>query len=153
LIIPTIGSCFWFSVFGTSAFEIIHNLPNYQGEFDNVFSSIFVFLDYFPLTGITAFITILLLVGFLVTSVDSAVFVLSMFTDRGNRDPKRSHKAIWAVTMLLMTEAFLLIGTYTQADNVLDAMQKLLIISSLPFAFLTVWIGIRLIQDYLKQSR
>lgn len=152
LIIPTIGSCFWFSVFGTTAFEVIHTMTAYQGEFDDVFSSIFIFLDYYPLTGLTAFVTILLLVGFLVTSVDSAIFVLSMFTDHGHPDPKRSHKAIWAVTMLLMTEAFLLIGAYTQADNVLDAMQKLLIISSLPFALLTVWIGIRLIRNYLKQS-
>lgn len=152
LIIPTIGTCFWFTVFGTSSFDVIDTMSHYNNEFGNVFSSIFVFLGHFPFTGITALITILLLVGFLVTSVDSAIFVLSMFTDHGKQEPKKSHRAIWAIIMLLMTEAFLIIGAFTKAENILDAMQKLLIITSLPFAFLTLIIAFRLVRDYVKRS-
>lgn len=152
ILIPSIGSFFWFSVFGTAAFEIIHQKTIYQGEFDNVFTSIFVFLSHYPFQSLTAGITILLLVGYLVTSADSAIFVLSMFTDKGKKEPKKSHRLLWAITMLLMTEAFLIIGNYTQADNILDAMQKLLIISSLPFAFLTIIIGTKLIWDVLRKT-
>src|SRR5699024_8866501 len=122
-------------------------------EFDSVFSSIFIFLGHYPLTGITAMVTILLLVGFLVTSADSAIFVLSMFTDKGKREPKKAHRLVWAIAMFLMTEAILVLGAYTQADNLLTAMQKLLIITSLPFAFLTVLIGFRLVRHYLQSHR
>lgn len=149
LIIPSLGSFFWFSVFGTSSFEIIEAMAAYQGEFDDVFTSIFVFLSHHPLESISSLITILLLVGFLVTSADSAIYVLSMFTDKGNQQPKKAHRLVWAIVMLVMTEAFLIIGTFTKAANVLDAMQKLLIITSLPFAFLTILIAYRLVRDYI----
>ncbi len=152
ILIPSIGSFFWFSVFGTAAFEIIHQQVSYQGDFDNVFTSMFVFLSHYPLQSLTAAITILLLVGYLVTSADSAIFVLSMFTDQGKKEPKKSHRLLWAITMLLMTEAFLIIGKYTQADNILDAMQKLLIVSSLPFAFLTLLIAGKLIWDICRKT-
>lgn len=150
LIVPSIGSFFWFSVFGTASFDIIHDMSAYNNEFGNVFSSIFVFLNHYPLAGITSVVTILLLVGFLVTSVDSAIFVLSMFTDKGRQQPKKSHRLIWAILMFLLTEAILILGSFTEAANVLTAMQKLLIITSLPFAFLTVLIGFRLVRDSLK---
>lgn len=148
LIIPSLGTFFWFSVFGTASFEQIAAMTTYQNEFGNVFTSIFVFLQAYPLATFTSFITILLLVGFLVTSVDSAIFVLSMFTDHGKQNPRKSHRAIWAILMFLFTEAILILGSVSPETNVLTAMQKLLIITSLPFAFLTVLIGIRLVKDY-----
>lgn len=153
IIIPSVGSFFWFTAFGTSAFAIIHDMEGYNAEFDNVFTSIFIFFSNHPFQLFTAAITILLLVGFLVTSADSAIFVLSMFTDKGKQNPKKSHRVVWAVVMLLMTESFLILGTYTQATDVLDAMQKLLIITSLPFALLTVLIAYRLVRDYINISR
>jgi len=48
LLIPSLGTFFWFSVFGNSAFVIIENWGSYQNEFGNVFSSIFVFFENYP---------------------------------------------------------------------------------------------------------
>jgi glycine betaine transporter len=125
----------------------------YQGEFDNVFTSIFVFLEAYPLSFITSLITIILLIGFLVTSVDSAIYVLSMFTDKGKQSPKKSHRLIWAVLIFLFTEAILLLGSFSEEINVLTAMQKLLIITSLPFAFLCVIIGAKLVRDIINHQK
>ncbi|MGI9553033.1 MAG: BCCT family transporter, partial [Aurantibacter sp.] len=83
LVIPSLGTFFWFSVFGTSAFQIIEKWGSYNNEFGSVFSSIFIFFENYPLATFLNFTTIVLLIGFLVTSLDSAVFVLSMFTDKG----------------------------------------------------------------------
>lgn len=153
IIIPSVGSFFWFTVFGSSAFELIGQMPNYAGEFDNVFSSIFVFLSHYPLYSVTAMVTILLLVGFLVTSADSAIYVLSMFSDHGKEQPKKSHRLIWAILMLLLTEAILILSLYSSATNVLSAVEKLLIITSLPFAFLTVIIAIQWVIDYWQNRK
>lgn len=50
LILPSLGTFFWFSVFGASAFQVIESWGgSYSGEFSNVFSSLFVFLENYPM--------------------------------------------------------------------------------------------------------
>lgn len=142
LLIPSIGSFFWFSVFGVSAFDIIKSWDTYNNEFGNVFTSMFIFFESFPLPILTSFLVILLLVSFLITSVDSAIFVLSMFTDHGNREPQKKYRLAWAVLILIFCEAIIVLGQVKPDSNVLTAMQKLLIITSLPIAFFSVLIVI-----------
>jgi len=134
LIIPALGTFFWFSVFGESAFQLIEDWNSYQGEFNNVFSSIFVFFENFPFSGVLNSITIFLLISFLVTSVDSAVFVLSMFTDNGRTEPSKKHRLIWSVSITIFAVSMILLGHARPEISVLTALQKLLIITSLPFA-------------------
>lgn len=136
LILPSLGTFVWFAFFADSAFVFIDSLTSYQNEFGNVFTSIFIFLSNYPLSSATNFVVLLLLVSFLVTSVDSAVFVLSMFTDDGNAEPKRSHRLIWSISMVIFAIAILLLGQAKPDIDVLTALQKLLIITSLPFALL-----------------
>ena len=142
LIIPSMGTFLWFSVFGGSAFELIEQWGSYKGEFDNVFTSIFVFLHYLPAADLLKGLTVLLLIGFLVTSVDSAVLVLSMFTDKGKLVPRKSHRLLWAVLILISSCALLILGNVRQDIDILVAAQKVLIITSLPFAAFLVVMGI-----------
>ncbi|MDT0675691.1 BCCT family transporter [Autumnicola musiva] len=137
LLIPSLGSFFWFSVFGTSAFQIVDGLETYNGEFGNVFTSMFVFFANLPFSQLTNIAVILLLISFLVTSVDSAIFVLSMFSDKGKEEPKKKFRLIWAILILFFSEAIIVLGNIKPESDVLSAMQKFLIISSLPFALFT----------------
>ncbi|MBU2947497.1 BCCT family transporter [Zobellia uliginosa] len=141
LIIPSLGTFFWFSVFGTSAFELIESWGSYNNEFGNVFSSIFVFFGNYPIATLLNFTTIFLLIGFLVTSVDSAVFVLSMFTDHGKKEPSKKHRLIWSVFILMATMSLILLGNAKPDVDVLTAVQKLLIVTSLPFALFMVYMA------------
>lgn len=141
LLLPSLGTFFWFSVFGTSAFEIIESWGSYNNEFANVFTSIFIFFESYPLSAVLNGVTILLLISFLVTSVDSAVFVLSMFTDNGNPQPQKRHRLWWSVIVLFATLALILLGNAKPDIDVLVAVQKLLIITSLPFAFFMVFMA------------
>lgn len=151
LLIPSLSSFFWFTVFGSEAFSFIDSRGSYSGEFSDVFSSIFVFLSEYPLGGVTVVITVLLLLGFLITSADSAIFVLSMFTDRGKENPRKNYRLIWAAILLLFTIAVLLVGNSNAGENVLTAMQKLLIVTSLPFAFFAIIIAIQLLLTLRKK--
>ena len=138
MIIPSLGTFIWFSVFGTSAFQLIETWGQYNGEMDSVFTSIFVFFQFHAASEWLNVVTMLLLVSFLVTSVDSAVLVLSMFTDQGKRVPRRSHRLLWSAIVLLATLALLLLGHAKEDIDVLVAIQKLLIITSLPFSIFMV---------------
>ncbi|TRO65654.1 BCCT family transporter [Christiangramia sabulilitoris] len=138
LLIPSLGSFFWFSVFGTSAFELIEKWKVYNNEFSNVFTSMFIFFENYPLPIVTSFIVIVLLISFLVTSVDSAIFVLSMFTDHGRKEPRKRFRLAWAILILIFCEAIIVLGHVKPNSNVLTAMQKFLIISSLPFAIFSL---------------
>ncbi|WP_418638715.1 BCCT family transporter [Winogradskyella sp.] len=138
LIIPCLGTFFWFSVFGTAAFNLIDEWGVYNNEFGNVFSSIFTFFEHYPYATFLNITSVLLLISFLITSVDSAVFVLSMFTDNGANNPSKTHRVIWSIFILLATIALVLLGNVKANINVLEAVQRLLIITSLPFAFFII---------------
>ncbi|PCJ94542.1 MAG: glycine/betaine ABC transporter [Flavobacteriaceae bacterium] len=152
LLIPSLGTFFWFSVFGTSAFQLIEGWGTYNNEFGNVFSSIFVFFENYPMATFLNFVTLIVLIGFLVTSVDSAVFVLSMFTDKGKQNPKKKHRLIWSVFILLATISLLLLGNVKPDIDILVAVQKLLIITSLPFAFFMVVMAVAFLRTVLKKA-
>lgn len=137
LLIPSLGTFFWFSTFGTSAFQMIQEWGNYSGEFDNVFTSIFKFLEQYPFQAVVNSVVILLLVSFLVTSVDSAIYVLSMFTDK-RPEPGKMHRWLWGIILMLFSVAIILLGQARADSDVLTAMQKLLIITSLPLSLLMV---------------
>ena len=151
LIIPSLGSFFWFSVFGSASFDLIGNMESYSGEFDNVFTSLFRFFEAFPFANFTNIVTIILLISFLVTSVDSAIYVLSMFSDKGKEHPRKKFRLIWAILILVFAEAIIILGSIKPDSNVLTAMQKFLIISSLPFAFFTAATIILFLRDLYKK--
>jgi hypothetical protein len=54
IFIPTIATVIWFSIFANSAFDIISTADKTQ--FNNVFSSLFIFLEHFPFHFVTFFI-------------------------------------------------------------------------------------------------
>ena len=153
LVIPSLGTFFWFSVFGTSAFQLIEGWNGYQGEFNGVFSSIFVFFGNYPFATFLNITTMVLLIGFLVTSVDSAVFVLSMFSDHGKKTPSKRHRLLWSLFIFLATIALILLGNAKPEVNILIAAQKLLIITSLPFAFFMVFMTFVFLKELLGHHK
>jgi len=152
LIIPSLGTFFWFSVFGSSAFAMIRSWGSYQGQFGNVFSSLFVFLGQYPPASLLNGLSLVLLIGFLVTSVDSAIFVLSMFTDGGRKDPSKRHRLIWSVLIFVATLALLVLANVNPEIDVLVAAQKLLIITSLPFSFFMVVMAGVFLRDVIRRK-
>ncbi len=146
LLIPSLGTFFWFSTFGQSAFAVIENLGHYHGEFENVFTSIFKFLENYPLQGLVNSVVIVLLISFLVTSVDSAIYVLSLFTDKHD-EPGRGHRWAWGIVLMVFSVGIVLLGQARVDSDVLTAVQKLLIITSLPLSLLLVLMAVLWVMD------
>ena len=146
LLIPSLGTFFWFSTFGDSAFSVIESWGNYQGEFENVFTSIFKFLETYPLQGLINSVVVVLLISFLVTSVDSAIYVLSLFSDKRD-EPGRSHRWAWGIVLMVFSVGIVLLGQARVDSDVLTAVQKLLIITSLPLSLLLVLMAVLWVMD------
>lgn len=106
LLVPVIFTIFWFSVFGGAALslvsagdtEFVALINNSQFE-----GALFYLLNQFPMATITQGISLFLIFTFLVTSADSACFVLAMMTSEGNLDPSMKLKLLWAGVMATLT--------------------------------------------------
>ncbi|MEZ4885288.1 MAG: BCCT family transporter [Chitinophagales bacterium] len=147
LIIPSFGTFLWFSVFGTIAFEIVDTLPNgYEGQFDNLFTATFQFFELYPMSNLLNIVTICLMFTYLITSMDSAIFVISMMTDKGKSDPTKFYKVFWGIMLPLIACTAVWLG----GDNFLRSTSNLLIITALPFSFVSLVMVYAFLKDLRK---
>ncbi|PWJ34107.1 BCCT family transporter [Sediminitomix flava] len=133
LIVPTLGSCIWFAVFGGSAFNLIGTgeiaEPN---QLTDLFSSLFLFFGFLPNGLILKVVTIILLGTYLITSIDSATYVLSMMSSKGNEVPSKLLRVFWGILFPLLTMTML----YISGQQVLQTASNLLILSAFPMGFI-----------------
>ncbi|MEM1310931.1 MAG: BCCT family transporter, partial [Cyanobacteria bacterium P01_H01_bin.153] len=131
LLLPSMLTFLWMSVFGGTAlnFELGEAtagvISTAVGE--NVATALFVMLQQLPLTGITSFVGIVLVVVFFVTSSDSGSLVVDSLTSGGKLESPVPQRVFWAV-MEGVVAAVLLLG------GGLSALQTASITTGLPFA-------------------
>lgn len=99
MIIPSIATFIWYSTFGGTALYNIVSLGNTELA-DRIFAdmdtALFYFLDLFPLGPILILMTFVSLIIFFVTSADSTVYVLGMYSEE-TTDPSNRSKILWGV--------------------------------------------------------
>ena len=112
LVVPVVISAFWMNVFGTTALslylegghtEVIEAVQAQRPEL-----ALFRMLEVLPLSGITSFIGIVLVVVFFITSSDSGSLVIDTITAGGKLDTPVKQRVFWcafeglvAITLLL----------------------------------------------------
>ncbi len=144
IITPTIATMVWFSVFANKAFQI----ADFSGanQFNNVFDSLFVFLNHLPFGGFTNAVVLLLILVTIINSVDSAIFVLGMISDDGNENPSKKHKLLWGIIITISAVGLIALGS----DNLLNSVSNLLVILALPFSLLYFYLIIIFFKNLLK---
>ena len=142
MLIPTVFTLFWMTVFGNSAIDLVYN----QGvtELGSMVSkdssvALFVFLENFPLTSVLSFFSVLMIVIFFVTSCDSGAMVVDMLCSHGKNDTPLWQRVYWAVGIGIVAAILLLVGG-------LNALQTMTIASALPFALVLILAIIGLIK-------
>ena len=132
LLLPSILTFLWMSVFGGTAISMeLGGLEGLISEAvsDNVATALFVMLQQLPLTAITSFVGIVLVVVFFVTSSDSGSLVVDSLTSGGKLDSPVPQRVFWAVTEGVVAAVLLLGGG-------LQALQTASITTGLPFAMI-----------------
>ncbi|MEO0989131.1 MAG: BCCT family transporter [Cyanobacteria bacterium J06639_14] len=131
LLLPSILTFLWMSVFGGTAMAMELS-EGAQGVIstavgENVATALFVMMQQLPLTAITSFVGIVLVVIFFVTSSDSGSLVVDSLTSGGKLESPVPQRVFWAVIEGLVAAVLLLGGG-------LQALQTASITTGLPFA-------------------
>ncbi|MGF1496722.1 MAG: BCCT family transporter [Elainellaceae cyanobacterium] len=133
LLLPSLLTFLWMSVFGGTALflELAEGTAGSISSAvdENVATALFVMLQQLPLTGITSFVGIVLVVVFFVTSSDSGSLVVDNLTSGGKLDSPIPQRVFWAA-MEGVVAAVLLLG------GGLQALQTAAITTGLPFAII-----------------
>jgi choline/carnitine/betaine transport len=136
ILIPTLLSFVWMSVFGGSAiFLQLHDIADISAAVrEDVATAMFVMLNNFPWSGLLSFVAIILVTIFFVTSSDSGSLVVDHLTSGGKLNSPTPQRVFWA-TMEGLIAAVLLIG------GGLTTLQTASVSTGLPFA-LVLLIGV-----------
>lgn len=141
ILVPTFFSIFWFGVFGSVGFYGVLELdvPILEVVKTNVNDTTFFLLRHLPLSVVSIVATILAAFLFVVTSVVSASFVLSMFSTDGDLNPPIKTKLMWGVILGAL-------GLVMILSNSIDAVKSIIALAALPFIFIVLLIAVCLLK-------
>ncbi|MDJ0668916.1 MAG: BCCT family transporter [Desulfobacterales bacterium] len=141
VLVPTFFSIFWFGVFGSAGFFGVLEFDS--GILDvvdaNINDTTFFVLRHLPMSTITVLATVVAAFLFVVTSVVSAAFVLSMFSIGGDLNPPTKMKLIWGVILGAL-------GLVMILSNSIDAVKSIIGLAALPFIFIVLLITVCLLK-------
>lgn len=119
LLAPTIVSILWFTAFGDSAIaNIVSGTGAFQHGLGNVDTAIFRFLETLPMFAFTSVAVVLLLVIFMVTSVNSAALVVDNLASGGNPNTPAIQQVIWLLMIAMVTVILFVIGDNTALKGI-----------------------------------
>ncbi|HFA60058.1 MAG TPA: BCCT family transporter, partial [Rhodospirillales bacterium] len=145
LLIPSLVSVVWMTVFGDTAISLV--TAGMQTIADAALElKLFAMLGELPLSGITSFVGILLVIVFFTTSSDSGSLVIDTITAGGKVDAPLAQRVFWAVFEGLVAIALLLGGG-------LVALQAAAVSTGLPFTVVLLLGCYTLIRGLLSEPR
>ena len=135
MIVPTILSFIWMSVFGGSAISLqVSGVGDIFGAVsEDVSTALFAMLAYFPFSTLLSIIGVILVTVFFVTSSDSGSLVVDHLTSGGKLESPVPQRVFWAVMEGVIAAVLLLGGGLT-------ILQTASISTGLPFTFVLLMI-------------
>jgi glycine betaine transporter len=147
VLLPTAFSLFWFAIFGGTALNL-----QMTGSADmvglvhaDVTGALFGLFAQLPMSGLLNVVSLVLIFVFLVTSVDSATYVLGMLTSRGSSDPPTLNKVGWGLALAGLGAALLLGGN-------VRAVQAVAISGALPFTLVMLLQAAALVRSLREKA-
>ncbi len=145
LLIPSAVSVFWMTAFGTTAIKQVQD--GFEGAVSSDLSlQLFVMLGELPLTQITSFIGIVLVIVFFITSSDSGSLVIDTITAGGKIDAPKPQRVFWGVIEGAIAIALLLGGG-------LAALQAAAVSAGLPFTLVLLVGCFAIVKGLLSEPR
>lgn len=133
LLVPTLVTVIWMSTFGLTGLEqVIGNVGSLANGITDKSLATFQMLENLPMSSITSFLAILLVIVFFVTSSDSGSLVIDTITAGGKLDAPVQQRIFWATAEGTVAIALLYVG----GKEALSALQAASITAALPFTIL-----------------
>jgi BCCT family betaine/carnitine transporter len=146
LIVPTILSVLWMTAMGGTAIGQAVN-DGLTGVQDAALElKLFEMLTHLPLTGLTSFVGIILVIVFFVTSSDSGSLVIDTVAAGGKVNAPTPQRVFWATTEGLVAVALLLGGG-------LAASQAMAVSTGLPFTIVLLGACYAIVRGLMNEPR
>ncbi|SDJ47736.1 BCCT family transporter [Billgrantia gudaonensis] len=146
LLVPSVVSVIWMTAFGGTAIDQVVR-DGFEGVQDAALElQLFVMLGELPLTAITSFVGIVLVMVFFITSSDSGSLVIDSITAGGKVDAPKPQRIFWAVIEGAVAIALLLGGGLT-------ALQTAVITTGLPFTLVLLAACYAIIKGLASEPR
>ncbi|WP_156755538.1 BCCT family transporter [Actinokineospora pegani] len=153
LLVPTLLSFFWFSVFGGAGlFRELVGEGGLVGTDEtgaatvDTNGALFTLLDSMPGGAVVVGLGVLLIIFFFVTSSDSGSLVVDMLASGGDTDPPKWSRVFWGVTEGVVAIALLFAGG-------LSALQGVAIAIALPFSVVMLAMCVALYKQFSRDRR
>ncbi|MBF4488284.1 BCCT family transporter [Psychrobacter sp. N25K4-3-2] len=148
VILPALMCFIWFSMVGGTAIDLTlggTDAISSVGQESQLLAMLDVMLS--PnFSWVMAILVLVLLLTYLVTTLDSAILVINTINSGGNEGPKgRPHIIFWGVILALVVGVLLISGG-------LGAIKTAMVIGALPFSFVMVLMGISLVKAILYDT-
>jgi BCCT family betaine/carnitine transporter len=146
LLVPSIVSVLWMTTFGGTAINQFIG-SGFEGVRDAALElKLFVMLGELPLTEITSFVGIVLVVVFFITSSDSGSLVIDTITAGGKVEAPKAQRVFWAFIEGGIAVALLLGGG-------LVALQAMAVSTGLPFTLVLLAGCYAIVKGLLSEPR
>jgi len=150
LIVPPAIACVWIAAFGGMALhEDLRHAAGIAAIVDNdVALALFALYRHLPLENLLSMLSILLIFTFLVTSADSATYVLAGMTSGNQVNPPLAAKTVWGILMSVIAAVLLTAGG-------LASLQTASLVAALPFTVLLIvlmLVLVRMLRDELRPA-
>jgi glycine betaine transporter len=141
MIVPPTIACFWFAVFGGTALhsDLYAGTQIAQAVSQDVTVALFELFDVLPLSKFLSLTALLLIATFLITSADSASYILGSMTTGGSENPPMSAKVVWGVLISAIAAALLFAGG-------LEALQTASLVAALPFVVIMIVLTVAIVR-------
>ncbi|RNL63429.1 BCCT family transporter [Arthrobacter oryzae] len=162
LLVPSVVSVIWFSIFGGTAFHIQQLadatpdatdglVQTVDGEpsisFQGALFDLIRHLEVPPAVGIGIALLAMVLIGvFFVTSADSASIVMGSLSSNGRLEPSKGVLIFWGVLTGAIAAVMLLAGG-DDPSAALNGLKNITIVSALPFAVVMFLLCFALVRD------
>ncbi|MDN3523344.1 BCCT family transporter [Halomonas ramblicola] len=146
LLVPSIVSVLWMTSFGGTAIDQAVN-QGFEGVREAALElQLFQMLGQLPLTAITSFVAIVLVMVFFITSSDSGSLVIDSITAGGKVDAPKPQRIFWAIIEGAVAIALLLGGGLT-------ALQTAVITTGLPFTLVLLAACYAIVKGLMSEPR
>ncbi|MFL3865677.1 MULTISPECIES: BCCT family transporter [unclassified Streptomyces] len=142
LLVPSGATALWFVVLGGTGIRLAETgvVDMAEKAEEGTEATLFAMLDALPLSTVTAWVAMILIMMYFVTSADSASLVMGSLTSRGALHPRRWLVVTWGLLMAAVAAALLVAGG-------LESLQSATILVALPFVVVMLFLCWSLLRE------
>ncbi|WP_406144299.1 BCCT family transporter [Streptomyces anulatus] len=142
LLVPSGATALWFVVLGGTGIRLAETgvVDMAEKAKEGTEATLFAMLDALPVGAVTAWVAMILIMMYFVTSADSASLVMGSLTSRGALHPRRWLVVTWGLLMAAVAAALLVAGG-------LESLQSATILVALPFVVVMLFLCWSLLRE------